>query len=67
MQDIAQLFESFDPYRFRDKDLDKDAEEFIVGWARELPRDHALKIVIHVPEARLQPDAKPRRRKEKRD
>ena len=37
VQEVAQLFESLDPYPFREKDLDKDAEEFIVGWARELP------------------------------
>ena len=54
VQEIAQLFESLDPYPFRDKDLDKDAEEFIVGWARELPRDHALRIVIHLPEMQVQ-------------
>lgn len=49
VREIAQLFETFDPYPFLQRDLDKDAEEFIVGWARELPRDHALKIVVHVP------------------
>jgi hypothetical protein len=46
---ISQLFHTLDPYPFRDRDLDKDAEEFIVGWARELPRDQPLKIVIHIP------------------
>ncbi|MBL8779755.1 MAG: hypothetical protein JNL06_02320 [Alphaproteobacteria bacterium] len=49
VREIAQLFETFDPYPFLQRDLDKDAEEFIVGWARELPRDHELKIVVHVP------------------
>jgi hypothetical protein len=57
VQDIAQLFESFDPFPFRERDLDHDAEEFIVGWARELPRDHALKIVVHVPQAQLNAEA----------
>jgi hypothetical protein len=38
---------------FREKDLDKDAEEFIVSWARELPRDQSFKIVVHVPEEQL--------------
>lgn len=49
MQEAEQLFESLDPYPFRERDLDRDAEEFIVGWAREFPRDHALKIVVHIP------------------
>ena len=61
VQEVAQLFESLDPYPFRDRDLDKDAEEFIVGWARELPGDHTLRIVVHLPEAqaRLSDFARP--------
>jgi hypothetical protein len=47
---IAQLFHSLDPFPFREKDLDNDVEEFIVGWARELPPDKPLRIVIHLPE-----------------
>jgi hypothetical protein len=37
IEEIAQLFHSLDPFPFREKDLDKEAEEFIVSWARELP------------------------------
>jgi hypothetical protein len=54
VQEVAQLFETLDPYPFHERDLDKDAEEFIVGWARELPSDHALKIVVHLPAAEAQ-------------
>jgi len=50
---IAQLFHSLDPSPFHEKDLDKDAEQFIVSWARELPGDRPLKIVVHLPEAQL--------------
>jgi hypothetical protein len=50
---LAQLFHGLDPYPFREKDLDKDAEEFIVSWARELPRDTPFEIVVHVPEEQL--------------
>jgi hypothetical protein len=50
---IAQLFHSLDPAPFHEKDLDKDAEQFIVSWARELPRDRPLKVVVHLPEAQL--------------
>jgi hypothetical protein len=35
-----------DPSPFIDRDLDRDAEEFIVSWARELPPNHELKLVI---------------------
>jgi hypothetical protein len=48
--EISQLFHSLDPFPFREKDLDKDAEEFIVGWARELPVDQPFRIVVHLPE-----------------
>jgi hypothetical protein len=51
VREIQQLFETLDPYPFLQRDLDKDAEAFIVDWARELPRDHALKIVVHLPRA----------------
>ena len=48
---VSQLFDSLDPFPFRERDLDSDAEEYIVGWARELPRDRPLEIMIHLPEA----------------
>lgn len=48
---IEQLFNSLDPFPFPQRDLDRSAEEFIVGWARELPSSHAIEIVIHVPAA----------------
>ena len=35
--ELKQLFNAIDPSPFRDKDLDPKAEEFIVGWAKELP------------------------------
>jgi hypothetical protein len=51
VQEAAQLFETLDPYPFRDRDLDREAETYIVDWARELPRENALRIVIHMPQA----------------
>lgn len=53
VDEARQLFESFDPYPFRERDLDKDAEEYIVAWARELPRDAPIKIVVHLPEVQI--------------
>lgn len=49
LETIAQLFSSLDPFPFRDRDLDKDAEEFIVDWARELGDKTPPAIVIHLP------------------
>jgi len=51
VDNVAQLFHTLDPFPFRERDLDKEAEEFIVGWARELATDHAITILIHLPEA----------------
>lgn len=53
VEEITQLFDTLDPFPFRERDLDKHAEEFIVGWARELPRRQPLKIIIHAPEKEL--------------
>lgn len=44
-----QLFHTLDPFPFPERDLDKDAEEFIVSWARELPHSGPIRIIIHLP------------------
>jgi hypothetical protein len=49
VETISQLFHTLDPYPFREKDLDDEAEAFIVGWARELPADEPINIVVHLP------------------
>ena len=48
LHDMRQLFNSMDPSPFREKDLDADAEEFIVSSARELPPDRPLVLRIHL-------------------
>src|SRR5436190_13498365 len=45
---IEQLFNSMDPSPFDERELDDDAEEFIVGWAREFPRRDPVSLVVHV-------------------
>jgi len=57
VEEISQLFDTLDPFPFRERDLDSDAEEYIVGWARDLPRDQRLRIVIHVPASQITGDA----------
>jgi hypothetical protein len=54
IKELAQLFNSLDPSPFHERDLDQDAEEYIVGWARELAPDARLRLVIHLPEAEAQ-------------
>lgn len=48
LNEINQLFHSLDPSPFREKDLDVQAEAFIVDWARELPRSSPLLLTIHL-------------------
>jgi hypothetical protein len=46
--ELGRLFSAIDPSPWHEKDLDGDAEEFIVGWAREEPRGAALELLVHV-------------------
>lgn len=46
LAELKQLFNAIDPSPFREKDLDPKAEEFIVGWAKDLPRDVPLGLVV---------------------
>jgi hypothetical protein len=49
VDDIAQLFDTLDPYPFPERDLNRDAEEYIVGWARELASHQPIAITVHHP------------------
>jgi hypothetical protein len=44
--ELKQLFDAIDPSPFRDRDLDPKAAEFIVGWAKDLPRDAQLALLV---------------------
>jgi hypothetical protein len=44
--ELKQLFDAIDPSPFRERDLDPKAEEFIVSWAKDLPRDRSLALVV---------------------
>jgi len=46
--ELSQLFNVIDPSPFRDKDLDPNAEEFIVGWSQTAPRDATLALRVYV-------------------
>lgn len=55
---IHQLFNSLDPSPFHDKDLDADAEDYIVGAAREFPLPAPMKLVLHLPREQFRTAAK---------
>jgi hypothetical protein len=46
--ELRQLFNSIDPSPFGEQDLDPKAEEFIVGWAREVPRKAPLALLVYL-------------------
>jgi len=50
---LGQLFNSFDPSPFHERDLDYDAEEYIVGSAEEIERHRPLCLVIDLPSDQL--------------
>ena len=45
---VQNLFDSLDPAPFRERDLDPKVEQYIVGWARELPPRRPLELVVHL-------------------
>jgi hypothetical protein len=54
--ELWQLFDEIDPSPFIQRDLDPRADEFIVSWSRELPRDAALSLVVYLGRAPGRPD-----------
>lgn len=48
LRELSQLFNSMDPSPFVERDLDADAEEFITSWARELPANRKLELVVQL-------------------
>ncbi len=48
LHDVSQLFNSMDPSPFIEKDLDDDAEEFIVSWAQEYSVDAPVRLRIYL-------------------
>ncbi len=57
--ELRQLFNAIDPSPFNDRDLDPRAEEFIVEWARDLPRDARLALLVHLERSAGQVDEAP--------
>src|SRR5215470_5554799 len=54
---IEQLFNSMDPSPFQERDLDDDAQEFIVSWAREFPRRDPVSLIVYVNQLPVPVDA----------
>jgi hypothetical protein len=59
LTDVNQLFNTIDPSPFREKDLDRDAEEFIVSWTREFPLSEPVVLVVYLSELPVGKDVEP--------
>lgn len=53
LRQVSQLFNTLDPSPFRDSDLDREAEEYIVDGAMDLPKKAPIEIVIYLPSDQL--------------
>ena len=48
LRDINQLFNTIDPSPFQERDLDRNAEDFILSWAQEFPLNEPLDLIVHL-------------------
>ncbi len=48
VSELRQLFNAIDPSPFHERDLDPKAEEFIVGWSKDLSPDAPLALVVYL-------------------
>jgi hypothetical protein len=60
VQTLHQLFNSMDPSPFHERDLDRDAEHFILSWAQEYPLRAPLKLVVHLGQKNETPESERR-------
>ena len=46
LRDINQLFNTIDPSPFQERDLDRNAEDFILSWAQEFPANEPMDLIV---------------------
>lgn len=51
VENLRQFFNSMDPSPFYERDLDPDAEHYIVSWAEEFPLKEPVHLVVHLESA----------------
>ena len=57
VQTLHQLFNSMDPSPFHERDLDHEAEQFILSWAQQYSVHKPLKLVVHLGQQPETPDS----------
>lgn len=53
--EMRQLFNAMDPAPFRERDLDVNAEAYVVGWAREAPKQGKLALSVQLTREAAEP------------
>lgn len=56
LRELGQLFNTMDPAPFHEKELDRAAEEYILGSAKELPKEAPLALVVYLDQPAGLPD-----------
>lgn len=56
LHSMMQIFNSFDPAPFHEKELDEDAEVYIYNIVGEFPLKKPLEIMIYVPPSEFKPE-----------
>jgi hypothetical protein len=56
VREVRQLFDAMDPSPFREKDLDPNAEDYIVESLKELPGRQPCSLVVHLDQPTGLPD-----------
>lgn len=54
VRDVHQLFDSLDPAPFHDRDLDRDAAQYIQESLEDIPDDRPVRLLIWLPPAQLE-------------
>ncbi len=54
--EMRQLFNAMDPAPFRERNLDPNAEEYIVDWGSEVRGDAPLALVVHLSQQAVRAD-----------
>jgi hypothetical protein len=57
LENLSQLFDTMDPYPFRERDLSKEADEYIRESVGDLPSTALINIVVHLPEEEAQTES----------
>jgi hypothetical protein len=53
LKNLMQIFNSFDPASFREKELDSNAEIYIYNSVAEFPLKKPLELMIHLPSSEI--------------